>query len=71
MASDICVDVGDLFVNQFRFHSDEITAIEKLADHTFVSCDKMNQIILWKDGYYVSHLYNQTIKQHFNLPSYN
>merc|ERR1712228_845250 len=70
MTRDICVDVDDLLVNQFRFHSDEITAIQYLNEHTFVSCDKMHQIVLWKDGYYVSNLYNQRIKQYFNLPCY-
>jgi len=68
MVSDLCVDCEQLLVNKFSFHSGAITAMQMLNEHTFVSADKMHQIILWKDAYYVSYLHNKTIKQFYNLP---
>merc|ERR1712129_27054 len=70
MITDVCVDADELLANQFRFHSDTVTAIQCLNDHTFVTCDEMHQVVLWKDGYFVSNMYNQAIKSHFNLPSF-
>ena len=71
IVNDLCIDYNKLLINKFNFHSDKIIQIKNLNNYTFVTCDKMHQIILWKDAYYVSYLQNKTIKQYYNLPTYN
>ena len=70
MASSLCIDPQRILRGRFRVHSAAISMVRALTDYCFVTCDAANQLILWKDAYYVSFKQNAAIRKYFNLPSY-